>query len=85
MLLRKIAIKVENVNKIEVYVNQYNPSDSITPNDSEMKNLFENISLDWIFLKDKFRHIDLQQYPDFTDIQRFELFLAHYSTQNVVE
>lgn len=84
-MFRKIAFKVEKINRIEVFVNQYNPSDSTNFCSSEAKNLFESIYIDWIFLKDTFKQIDLEQYPDFTDMQRFELFLAHYSTPDIIE
>lgn len=82
---KKIAIKVEQVNKIQVYVNQYNASNGSTKVDPDLKNLFGDLSVDWIFVKDNFTQVDLDYYPDFTVIQKFELFLAHYSTPNLVE
>ncbi|CAF0980842.1 unnamed protein product [Brachionus calyciflorus] len=81
---KKIAIKVEKTNKIQVYVNQYNTSDG-SKIDPELKNLFGDLSVDWLLVKDNYTQIDLDYYPDFTEIQKFELFLAHYSTPYLVE
>ena len=90
ILNRKIGIRVGPVNNIELYVNQYNkPTDEVInkamANDSNLKNLLGEINTEWIYIKDNYEKIDLGSYPGTTKIQKFELFLAQYSTSDYIE
>lgn len=74
------------MNDIQVYLNQYNVKISPATNvDQQLKGLFGDLSVDWIFVKDNFTLINIDSYPGFTKMQKFELFLAHYSTNEIVE
>ena len=80
------------VNKIELYVIQFNNS----VNESEavsnalntnpnLKSLLGDLNAEWIYIKDNYIKIDILSYPGFTNIQKFELFLAHYSSVDFIE
>lgn len=53
--------------------------------DQNLKSLFGDMSVDWIFVKDNFNEIHLDSYPGFSLMQKFELFLAHFSTPDLIE
>ena len=76
------------VNKMEFYVNQFNRilhnEDQDVPND-DLKNLLSDLNAEWIYSKDKYAKIDIELFPGNTLIQKFELFLAHYSSKDYVE
>ena len=84
VLNRKIGIKVGPVNRIELYVNQNNPSNDEANMDVSLKNMLGDSNLDWIFTKDNFVKIDIDSYPALTKLQKYELALAHYSTIEIV-
>ena len=82
---KKIGIKLGPVNEIQLYVNQYNCTDEKNIEiDQSLKSLLGDSSANWLFIKDNFAPVDIESYPGFTKIQKFELFLAHYSTSEFV-
>ena len=78
---RKIAIKVATVNEIDLHVFQYDDKDTkhVEPYSVENSS-FE----DWVYIKENYVPVDLTSYPGFTKIQKYELFLAHFSTPKFV-
>jgi hypothetical protein len=84
---KKIGIRLGPVNHIELYVNQYGSgADGNNVQIGEnLKNLLGDLSANWLMIKDNFILVDLDTYPGFTKLQKFELFLAHYSTQNLIK
>ncbi len=77
-------MRIGPVNEIKLYVNQYNlnseESNSHIDVDQSLKNLLGNLNANWLTIKDNFTPVDIDNYPGFTKIQKFELFLAHHST-----
>ena len=67
-------------------MNQYNKNkdDLINSHLNEDLKGFKDIYLDWIYIKDNFIKIELSSYPGTTNIQKFELFLANYLTNDFV-
>jgi len=46
---------------------------------------FENSSCDeWVYIKENFLPVDINSYPGFTLIQKYELFLANFSTTKFI-
>ena len=39
---------------------------------------------DWVYIKENYVPVELDSYPGFTKIQKYELFLAHFSTSKFV-
>lgn len=39
---------------------------------------------DWVYIKENYIPVSLDSYPGFTKIQKYELFLAHFSTPKFV-
>jgi hypothetical protein len=74
------------VNKMEFYLNQFNSSveDDAVVN-SDLKNLLCDLNAEWIYSKDKYVQVDIEFFPGNTLVQKFELFLAYYSTKDYVE
>jgi len=72
---------------MELYVNQFNRSEApfTDANSVNLKNLLSDINAEWIFSKDKYAQIEIDSFPGYTLVQKFELFLAHYSTKDCVE
>jgi hypothetical protein len=81
-------LRIGPVNEIKTFVNQYNlnPDENATQVDIDqsLKNLLGNLNANWLTIKDNFTPVDIESYPGFTKIQKFELFLAHYSTVDVL-
>jgi hypothetical protein len=55
---------------------QYNDSQCF----KEFKTNQSDDEFNWLHIKDKYTAIDINNYPGFTQIQKYELFLAHFST-----
>ena len=68
------------MNKIELFVFQYEAS---RPEDEASRRAAE-IGLDWVHIEENYAAVDVDSYPGFTQIQKYELFLAHFSTSRYV-
>jgi mediator of RNA polymerase II transcription subunit 17 len=88
---KKIGIRVGPVNRMEFYVNQFNNSteteaiNKVLDSDENLKNLLGDLNAEWIYIKDNYTKVDIDTYPGFTAIQKFELFLAHYSNKDFID
>ena len=71
-------------NEIQIFVNQYNLKSEPLVNPQFESMLGEELSIDWIFIKDNYVKVDIDTYPGFTKMQKFELILANYSTNQLV-
>lgn len=85
------------VNEMDVYVNQLNvktatnsseessSSSRTTANVNEdLKKMLGESNLEWIFNKDNYDPIDIDAYPGWTCMQKFQLLLANYSTNLII-
>lgn len=72
---KKLAVKIASVNQIELYVLQYE-----TKNNPEEA----NSGIDWTYIKENYSRVELDSYPGFTQIQKYELFLGHFSTRELI-
>lgn len=80
---KKIAVKVPTVNQIEIYVFQYNTN---TMNEYKDDELTDDAGTDeWVYIKENYVKVDIEDYPGFTQIQKYELFLAHFSTNQYID
>ena len=76
---------------MELYVNQFNSSSDdvaiskVLERDANLKNILGDLNAEWIYNKDNYSQIDVESYPGNTLIEKFELFLAHYSNKNFVD
>ena len=68
-------MKIASVNQIELYVLQYE-----TKNNPEEA----NSGIDWTYIKENYSRVELDSYPGFTQIQKYELFLGHFSTRELI-
>jgi hypothetical protein len=70
------------VNDLQLFVNQYAFAEQTADSDTgaDLRSLIGDLNVNWLTLKDKFKPVDVNAYPGFTKIQKFELFLANYST-----
>ena len=76
-------MKVPSVNQIELYVFQYSAN---TLNDYKEDDLADDAGSDeWVYIKENYVKVDIDDYPGFTQIQKFELFLAHFSTNQYMD
>lgn len=85
------------VNEMDVYVNQFNvktaknsvveeaSSSSKSANvNEELKKMLGESNLEWIFNKDNYDPIDIDAYPGWTCMKKFQLLLANYSTNLII-
>lgn len=77
---KKIAVRIPSVNQIELYVFQYN---SMKPEETN-RNLAGS-TVDWVYIKENYTPVDINFYPGFTQIQKYELFLGHFSTSQYIK
>lgn len=71
------------MNRIEVFVNQHNTAKASNVDDN-LRKLLGEANVDWIFVKDNYTSVNLDAYPALTKMQKFELLLAHYSTEQII-
>jgi hypothetical protein len=92
---RKIGIRVCPVNNVKVYVHQYDTIDEQQQNGAdehdhgveEKAKKIKRVTKDsdWMFLQDNFKPVELNAFAGFTNVQKFELLLAHFSTEKYVK
>lgn len=75
---KKIAVRIPSVNQFELYIYQYGSVEENAKKDQHADNT------DWTYIKENYRQVDIEWFPGFTQIQKFELFLGYVSTSQYV-
>lgn len=40
---------------------------------------------EWVYVKENYTYVDIENYPGLTQIQKYELFITHFSTHENIQ